>query len=245
MVSGRDFYDEPGVRDRYVDSRVPSGLSDPVAVMHDPAVYDVLGSVAGLRIVDLGCGDGRIGRWMIADECASYLGIDASAGMLAAAREELQGSSAQFVQAPIEQVELEREHYDLIVSLLALHYLEAVDDVFCRCRGALVRGGRLVISVPHPVLTAPQDVPQEPRTSWTVDDYFAPGARLREWLGGRVVWYHRTVEMYVAALADAGMALVSLRECPPVPSAFQGDDAELARRTKVPAFLILEARRAE
>jgi 2-polyprenyl-3-methyl-5-hydroxy-6-metoxy-1,4-benzoquinol methylase len=173
-------------------------------VMHDPAVRDVMGSVGGLRIADLGCGDGRLAQWMIAGGCASYLGIDASAGMLAAARRELPGSSAEFVQSTIEQIELAEEYYDLVVSFLALHYLETVDGVFERCCGALVRGGRLVISVPHPVLTAPRDV-----------------------------------------LADAGLSLISLCECPPVRSSFEGDGAEIARRMRVPAFLVLEARRAD
>jgi hypothetical protein len=48
--------------------------------------------------------------------------------------------------------------------------------VLAASRRSLAPGGRLVISVVHPVLTAPVEVePTGPRTTWLVDDYFVPG----------------------------------------------------------------------
>jgi hypothetical protein len=57
---GGAFYDDAGVFERY---RTPQrAVSDPTYVMEEPALLEELGSVEGLRVVDLGCGDAAVGR---------------------------------------------------------------------------------------------------------------------------------------------------------------------------------------
>jgi hypothetical protein len=92
----------------------------------------------------------------------------------------------------------------------------------------------------HPVITShdARASTDEPRTSWVVDDYFTPGPREQQWLGGRTTWHHRTVEDHVAALLGAGFTLTALRECAPRPERFDSA-AELARRRRIPLFLLV------
>jgi hypothetical protein len=54
--SGALFYDRPGVAERYGAHR-HSGVSSPNIVMEEPALLAELGDVAGLHVLDLGCGD--------------------------------------------------------------------------------------------------------------------------------------------------------------------------------------------
>ena len=54
-----------------------------------------------------------------------------------------------------------------------------------------------------------------------------------------MVWHHRTVEGYVAALQAAGFDLVAVRECAPRRERFGDDEAEYARRGGIPMFLLL------
>lgn len=130
---------------------------------------------------------------------------------------------------------------DLVVSRLALHYVDDLAPVFNRVHRALAPGGRLVFTVAHPVLTAARLQPSGPRSSLVVDDYFTPGSRTRQWFGRPVVWRHRTIEDCVAPLLDAGFTLAGLRECAPVEALFEGDTEELERRRRVPLFLLLSA----
>jgi SAM-dependent methyltransferase len=52
----------------------------------NPGVRKVLGRIApGARVLDVGCGDGKPGRWL-AEHSTTYLGLDASASMIARAR---------------------------------------------------------------------------------------------------------------------------------------------------------------
>jgi 2-polyprenyl-3-methyl-5-hydroxy-6-metoxy-1,4-benzoquinol methylase len=59
---------------------------NPNIVMEGPALFDELGPVSGLRVLDLGCGDGEIGRELCNVGAARYRGIDGSTRMVQAAR---------------------------------------------------------------------------------------------------------------------------------------------------------------
>jgi SAM-dependent methyltransferase len=210
--------------------------------MEEPALLDALGTVTDLRILDLGCGDAAIGRTLLDAGCRSYLGLDGSAAMVEAASTTLHGSSGDAEQVDLEDFSAPPNSFDLIVSRLALHYVEDLDAVLAACQACLSPGGRIVFTVVHPVLTSHDAGTQEPRSNWIVDDYFRRGPRRRNWLGGRVTWFHRTVEDYVEALMKAGFSLAALRECAPQEERFEGDSAELARRRRVPLFLLLSGR---
>ncbi|MEU4701570.1 class I SAM-dependent methyltransferase [Nonomuraea dietziae] len=244
-VRGGAFYDAPQVMERYLQHR-HSGVHSPNHVMEEPALLDELGSPTGLRVLDLGCGDASIGRKLLAAGCRSYFGIDGSTEMTRVARATLAGSSGRVETVDIETFSAPPNTFDLIISRLALHYVDDLDSVLSACWRSLSPGGRLLITVVHPVITSHEarSSPEQARTNWVVDDYFQTGARQRNWLGDTVTWYHRTIEDYVTALTRADFALASLRECAPRHDRFDGDMAELARRRRVPLFLLLTGSRA-
>lgn len=104
---------------------------------------------------------------------------------------------------------------------------------------ALVPGGRVVVSVEHPIVTScARGWTQPQRQDWVMDDYFVTGSRETSWLGGEVVRYHRTIEDYVTVLQATGVVLDSLRESRPDPTRFT-DKAEYRRRLRIPLFLFL------
>jgi SAM-dependent methyltransferase len=102
------------------------------------AVLDLLNPRAGEAILDLGCGDGVLTK-RIAEAGANVLGVDASDGMLAAARE---------LGLKVEQVDGQalafEGRFDAVFSNAALHWMpnqRAVADGVFR---ALKPGGRYV-----------------------------------------------------------------------------------------------------
>jgi SAM-dependent methyltransferase len=238
---GARFYDDPAVVAR---RREPRGaVSDPTEVMEEPALLAELGPVEGLRIVDLGCGDAAIGRVLLAAGCRRYVGVDGSETMVRAARAMLDGTAGEVVRCDIEDFRPPPGAFDLVVSRLALHYVEDLGAVLEACRTGLAPGGRLVVTVMHPVITShdARATTEELRSDWVVDDYFVRGPREQDWLGGTVVWHHRTVEDHVAELGRAGFELTALRECAPQRQRFT-DAGEYARRRRIPLFLLLAAR---
>jgi hypothetical protein len=70
--------------------------------MEEPALLEALGSVAGRRVVDLGCGDAALGRVLLRGGCARYLGLDGSERMVAAAEATLRGTPGEVVHGDID-----------------------------------------------------------------------------------------------------------------------------------------------
>ncbi len=171
---GGAFYDQPGVLARYT-SPPGSGVSSPNAVMEEPALLAELGDVAAAHVLDLGCGDAAVGERLLAAGARSYLGIDASARMVQLASQRVTPLGGQIRLAAIETFDAESGSADLVISRLALHYLEDVTDVFARARRWLAPGGQLIVTVLHPVITShdARNSTDQLRTNWTVDNYFA------------------------------------------------------------------------
>jgi SAM-dependent methyltransferase len=240
---GGSFYDDSELFERYQQHRAWS--LNPNIVMEGPALFDELGPVSGLRVLDLGCGDAEIGRCLLNAGAARYRGIDGSELMVRAALQALAGTTGEVVLGDIEDLAEPAESFDLVLSRMALHYVADLGPVLRVCRACLAPGGRLVFTVVHPVITSndARESSGEPRQSWVVDDYFVSGPRDQQWLGTRTVWQHRTIEDYVSELLGAGFVLTNLRECAPRRERFD-DDAEFERRLRIPLVLLLSGARA-
>jgi SAM-dependent methyltransferase len=197
-------------------------------------------------VLDLGCGDARFGRELLAEGCQSYTGLEASRNMLVAARGVLADTPGHLVETKIEAWAYPTNAFDLVVSRLALHY---VDDLAALCGSlfrALTPGGRFIFSVEHPVLTScDRGWPAgTQRQDWVVDDYHIPGRRQTTWLGGEVVKYHRAIEDYFGALQAAGFVVEQLREGRPRRDLLASEET-YRRRLRIPLFLLLAARKPE
>jgi trans-aconitate methyltransferase len=236
-LEGGSFYDDGDVFSAYMQHRAWS--ANPNDTIEEPVFLEVLGNVRGLRILDLGCGDARFGRFLLGAGARSYPGIDASTNMVARAESILPGC---VLQTSIEEFVVPPGSVDLVISRLALHYVDDVGTVLPRIGTALAPGGRLIFSVEHPIITSSDQAwrGRGRRQTWVVDDYFVTGRRQTDWLGSRVVKFHRTLEDYVRLIQTAGFRLETLREPRPSAERFPAED-EFIRRLRIPLFLLLSA----
>ena len=96
-------------------------------------------------LLELGTGTGETAlRVLDQSPGASLVGIDASADMLAVARERLPGADLRVARL---QDPLPAGPFDLVFSVLAIHHLDGPGkaDLFDRVAAALIPGGRFVI----------------------------------------------------------------------------------------------------
>lgn len=105
--------------------------------------------------------------------------------MILAANESIKGQNAQIEQAYMEDWSYPADTYDLVISRLAIHYIEDVDSLFRKVYHTLKENGTFIFSVEHPVITSTLQ-PSGVRTNWVVDQYFVEGFREQQWLGGTV-----------------------------------------------------------
>lgn len=241
-LDGPSFYDDEQVFATYMRHRGRD--ESPNDTLEKPDLLDLIGSAVGRRVLDLGCGAAEIGRELLAAGCQSYLGVEPSQNMVGVARETLAGTRGQVEAATIEAWSYPTEAFDLVISRLALHYVDDVAATFRQVCRTLVPGGRFVFSVEHPVLTScDRGWPQgTQRQDWIVDDYHVSGKRVTHWMGQDVVKYHHTIGEYVGALVAAGFAVEGLREGRPRRERFLREET-YQRRLRIPLFLLLAARK--
>ncbi len=101
-------------------------------------VVDLLAPMAGERILDLGCGDGTLTKALIAAG-AGIVGVDASADMVAAARQ--RGIDARITDGTALTFDAE---FDAVFSNAALHWMTDADAVIAGVHRALKPAGRFV-----------------------------------------------------------------------------------------------------
>lgn len=200
----------------------------------------------GKRVLDLGCGFGWHCRYAAEHGAKRVVGIDLSERMLDKARALSEDfGRIEYRQGSIEQVEFEAGTFDVVISSLALHYVEDFPAVCRKVREWLAPGGAFVFSVEHPIFTAQgqQDWAygqNGEKLHWPVDRYFLEGQRDAVFLGEQVTKYHRTLTSYVQGLMGAGFQLTGLVEPQPEPSMMAnvpGMEEELRR----PMMLLLSA----
>jgi SAM-dependent methyltransferase len=240
---GSEFYDDENVFNTYM-SRRELRADNPNDTLEKPIFDELVGDLSNLRILDLGCGSAAFGVESLEKGCRSYLGIDGSHKMVAAAKEKLAGTAGEVICATIEAWDYPSEQFELVTSRLALHYIQDIESVFVKVYRSLVTGGRFIFSVEHPVITSCDRGWQSggPRQDWIVDDYFETGPRLTNWMNGQVIKYHRTIEDYFAALGAAGFVIDALRESRPERGRFH-DEATYERRKRIPLMLFFSAYR--
>ena len=241
--NGPEFYDDASVFATYMSKR-ETQVDGPNDTLEKPVFDELLGNLTNLRILDLGCGNAGFGLEALQQGCGSYLGIDGSTNMAAAAKQKLAGTQGKVIQASIESWNYPSGQFDLVTSRLALHYIQEIEPVFVRVNQALVEGGRFIFSIEHPVITSCDRSRQNGslRQDWIVDDYFETGPRVTNWMGGKVIKYHRTIEDYFVALCAAGFVVDALRESRPQRAQFQ-DEARYKRRKRIPLMLFFSAHR--
>jgi L-threonylcarbamoyladenylate synthase len=100
------------------------------------------------QVLELGTGTGETARRLIADlDRARLVCLDESAEMLAEARKILPSDRVRFVESRLQDP-LPAGPFDLVVSSLAIHHLDADEkpDLFARIRVSLAAGGRFVLA---------------------------------------------------------------------------------------------------
>jgi ubiquinone/menaquinone biosynthesis C-methylase UbiE len=199
-------------------------------------------------VLDLGCGFGDFARKARQRGARHVLGIDISARMLEEAARRTEGPGIDFQQGSLEDLEPEPLPFDLAVSSLTLHYVRDYADALARVAHNLRPGGKLVISVEHPMCTARAEQTwvrdaEGKALFWPVDGYRQEGERSTHWFVDHVVKYHRTVETHVNGLLDAGFRLTRLLEPAPVPEMDHGQVPNLDLQERRPPFLVLAGER--
>jgi SAM-dependent methyltransferase len=185
------------------------------------ACSGLLPGVAGERVLDIGCGQGRMSRYL-AGLGAEVTGVDISAAMLAKARA-VGPAGIAYVRADVarEPAWWDGRPFDGCTCELALMDIDDLAGALSTVATVLRRGGWFVASVLHPCFPGsetgssnwPPAEGYDREGWWTSPDHDPGGARIR------VGATHRKLSTLLSALHDAGLEAEHFAEPPaPVPT---------------------------
>jgi SAM-dependent methyltransferase len=203
-----DFY-EQFAPDRYDDSPMV-------------ALLRLVGDVAGLRLLDLACGHGRLAR-ELARRGGQVVGVDLSAGLLtkARAREEADPLHIAYVHADAASPEaLARETFDGVGCSFGLSDIDDLDGAVASVARVLRPGGFFAFSLLHPCFPGWES--KQAPASWQpgrgyYDEGWWRGDGPAHGLRPKVGANHRMLSTYLNTLARHSLVVEEVVEPMPEP----------------------------
>lgn len=176
--------------------------------------------VKDMTILDLGCGYGWHSKYLINSGASKVIAIDGSERMLVKARKINSDPNIEYMHMAIESYDYPIETFDVVISNLALHYIEDLDQIYEKVNRTLKKGGYFIFNIEHPTFTSGinEDFIYDENGKalyYPIDDYFKEGIRDTLFLDHHVLKYHHTLETIINGLIKSGFNIESLLEAKP------------------------------
>lgn len=240
---GKSKYDDSIFFDKY--SKMARSVYGLQGAGEWETLKKMLPSFENKKVLDLGCGFGWHCKYAVENNAMEVVGVDLSEKMLEQAKKINMDKSIKYVKSSIEEFKSENQYFDVVISSLALHYVENFDLVCQSVYDMLKEKGNFIFSVEHPVFTAygnQQWYTDEKGNNahWPVDNYFYEGIRESEFLGERVTKYHKTLTTYINGLLKCGFVIKEVIE--PIPTDAMLNEVEgMKDELRRPMMLLISA----
>jgi SAM-dependent methyltransferase len=226
-----------------------------------PNILRLVTPEKGLRLLDVGCGEGYFSR-LFAAAGASVTAADISPELIELAREKDRGAKqhVSYHVASAEDMAFAPDRsFDVITAVLTLQNMEHFTTVCKEIARILTPQGRVVLVLNHPAFR----IPKESSWGWDREDGVPGGGvqyrRIDRYLtphkatidmhpgaqtGDVTYSFHRSLQDHMKGFAKAGLAVtrleewISHRKSEPGPR----QRAEDTARKEIPLFLALELR---
>jgi len=247
----QNIYDNPIFFEGYSTKR-ETGLTINDFV-EQPAIKSLLPDLEGKTVLDIGCGIGANAKYCAENGATKVIGVDISSNMINKAKTDHPHEKVEYICAPIEDLELDDQTFDLIISSLVFHYVEDYGKLIEKVYGLLKDNGQLIFSTEHPISTARKQFNRQMKNwirdeegnplHWAIDDYQEEGKREFHWLVDGVIIYHRTLSTLINTLVEKGLVIEKIIEPQSTPEGLEKVPL-LIQEQRRPAFIVIKARKS-
>lgn len=220
-----------GADPEYTDQIIPLAVSE----------------LAGMKtVLDVGCGDGQIGRALsAAGSCV--VGVDPTWGQISVAEYRADGPS--YACAGASSLPIASASCDAVVACLVFEHIDDVDTAIGEIARVLKPGGVFAFFLNHPLLQTPgsgwidDHFVDPPEQYWRIGAYLVEAESIEEVEKGVLIRFvHRPLSRYINALSDKGLVLEKMLE-PSPPEAFLERAPEYRLAHTIPRLLYLRLRK--
>lgn len=219
-MAKQNIYDNEMFFDGYKQIRKNEGNAN--NIFEEPALLSLLPDLAGKTVLDLGCGFGEHCLHFIQTGAKKVVGIDISKKMLNIAMTENSNPNITYLNMPMENISELDEKFDVVVSSLALHYVEDYAGLIHNIYALLKEDGDFVFSQENPLNTCFSDGQRWTRDETgkklyaNISNYGIDGERESVWFVDHVKKYHRRFSTIINTLIEEGFSIEKTLE--PVPA---------------------------
>lgn len=230
-----------------------------------PSVLRLLNLKPGASVLDVGCGQGILGKKL--SKGAAYQGIDASMSLIKAARAQDKSRTTfeKVVRDKVPQHEylcadaakplpITKKDFTNATIILALQNMEFPDAVLKNIAAHMRVGGRLVIVLNHPAFRIPRqsgwDVNSKSNLQYRwVNRYLTPMKIPIQMHPGRgqseLTWsFHEPISVYAGHLKNAGLVIENIEEwSSDKTSTSREKKREDRARAEIPLFMAIVAKK--
>ncbi|MCL4835292.1 MAG: methyltransferase domain-containing protein [Caldilineaceae bacterium] len=211
-------------------------------------VWALLGAVAGLDVLEIGCGAGQ-NCVELARRGARVTGVDVSDAQLALARQRVAeaGVPVRLLRADAADLSpLAPGSFDAIVAVYVFPYVAEMADCLAECVRLLRPGGRLIFAQDHPIRASFWDEEMQEESVLPARSYFDDSPLGWTFAGtdAAMTSYHRTLGWWFSSLHEAGFTVSDLRELPLPEGWEEGPDVDEYTRdiaSFLPQVMVIEA----
>ncbi|GDX28307.1 class I SAM-dependent methyltransferase [Actinomycetes bacterium] len=220
-----------GVDPEYTDQIIPIAVSE----------------LAGIKtVLDVGCGDGQIGRALSANG-AAVVGVDPTWGQISVAAE--RGKGPLYACASASNLPVANACCDAVLACLVFEHIDDVDSAIAEISRVLKPGGMFAFFLNHPLLQTPgsgwidDHFVEPPEQYWRVGAYLVETASVEEVEKDVFIRFvHRPLSRYINALSEHSLVLEQMIE-PSPPESFLEKAPEYRLAHTIPRLLYLRLRK--
>ena len=247
-MNDQNIYDDNDFFEGYKKLREnPFAAND---IVEKPALFSLCPDFIGKTVLDLGCGYGENCREFSRLGAEKVVGIDISEKMLEVATKENTCENVTFQQMSMSDLSAVEGKFDVVLSSLALHYIQNFDKLLHEIHGLLNTGGLLIFSQEHPLTTALKKENYWSRDEngnilhYNLTDYSLPGERKTRWIVDDVIKYHRSFSSIFNSLINAGFIVEEVLE-PILDETIMEKHPSYRKYYHKPDFLLIRARKGD
>jgi ubiquinone/menaquinone biosynthesis C-methylase UbiE len=191
----------------------------------------------GARTLEIGCGEGRVARDLVAHG-HRVIALDSAVGLVRHARDA--DREARYLVAGADHLAVPDACVDVVVAYNVLQVVPDMVATVAECARVLRPGGQLCCCIAHPVTDLGAWIDDSDPPQLTIRQPYFVSTRVedtveREGMSMTFRGWTHTLEDYSVALHDAGFAIEVIREPKPTP------DTRYRRWSEVPLFMNLRA----